>query len=81
MSVPVGVRFYLDPTSPASVTIQAEVIGKEGPPGPAASGGGNAVVDPDAENRLQNRQTGLFVPPVGDGELPDMTLIFENALL
>jgi len=48
-----------------------------GPPG----GVGDIPIDPDTGNRLTRSTAGLFVPPVAQGELPDMNLIFENALI
>jgi len=57
----------------------AVVIGVQGPP--AADSTPTLTIDPQAGNRLTTSEAGLFVPPVAEGDLPDMTLIFDNALV
>ena len=41
----------------------------------------DVLIDPSADNRIEKKSTGLFVAPVAEGDMIDMSLIFENALV
>jgi hypothetical protein len=51
--------------------------------GPKGAKGDKAIIelDENPNNRLRSTEAGLYVPPVAEAELPDMAIIFENALI
>lgn len=53
------------PVAPPAVVVAA---GRQGPPG--RNGVDGATISPDPDNQIQNRPTGLYVPPTewGDNE-------------
>lgn len=63
------------PTVTEVITLQTN----EGAAGRDATS--SLVIDPQTGNRASLTPGGLYIPPISVGDLTDMTLIFENALV
>ncbi len=61
------------------ISVVASVAGIKGDQG--EPGTSTIVIDPQPDNRLTNPPEGLYVPPISEGELTNMVLLFENSLL